>query len=175
MGSFSNKFLFLQSREVTHVPSCSSMDVCKALHSNDLKSTRICCFPAVARVALPRAQFQTHLHPSPSPTRPGRDVVPCSPVPTGTVLLSSACRIQPVHTCCLRTLHHDPPHLSGKRIRWEYTSPQRQSHWICPVPFSPAPRQLCMRPRGSEEEQNHSGSMTAHDRKAIAMFFASAR
>lgn len=45
------------------------------------------------------------------------------------------------------------------------------SCWICPVPFFPASHQLCMKPQGSEEEQSHSGSMTAHDKKAIAMVF----
>lgn len=49
MGSFSNKFLFLQNMEVTHVPCCSNMDVCESsLHSNNLKSTHITLLPSRA-------------------------------------------------------------------------------------------------------------------------------
>lgn len=108
---------------------------------------------------------------------PAQEVVPGRTVPAGTAFLFSPRCIQPTNTCCLQTLHRDPSHVSGKGMRWEYTSRERQS---CPA-AGPArcpallPHAGYIGDLGSGEEQIHSGSMTASARKAVVIFFASAR
>lgn len=95
--------------------------------------------------------------------------------PVGAVLLSSPCCVQPMCTCCLQALPRDPPHLSGTGRRWECAPTTGRAAMKLDLPYAllscPAP----VGPQGSEEEQNNSGNVAAHDRKAIVISFDSVR